>query len=57
MALVPAWDKKTGEPLAHLVPARWEGTPLAAGITYTDPKQKAAPDADKAPKGRDPKEA
>ena len=57
MALVPAWNKKTGEPLAHLVPARWEGTPLAAGITYTDPKQKAAPAADKALKGRDPKEA
>lgn len=53
MALVPAWDKRTGEPLDHLVPERWFGTPLAANLSRTDPTAPATPAPTQAPRGRD----
>lgn len=56
MALVPAWDIRTGELLPQRVPERWFGTALGANLSRTDPKSKASPAA-KAPEGRNPKEA
>lgn len=51
MALVTAWDKKTGEKLPHLVPEHWIGHPtLGKDLTTTQPAPTAAKSVSKTTK-------
>lgn len=51
MALVPAWDTRTGMPVAHLVPDHYFAHPvLGANLSPTDPAPKPAKPTEPAPK-------
>lgn len=57
MALVPAWDKRTGQKLSEPVPEQWFGQSFADHLS-PDPIPTADPVAQpNGPKGRNPKEA